>query len=311
MPFSIESTRALMLPLMMLLGTAGLAFGCGDDSAESSALACGDNVDNDGDGLVDCFDPDCVHLDTCSIQGCSPSNCAGCCGVDGTCFLGTQQNACGSLGTACDTCGLGETCSVSECRAVRENCTNGVDDDADGATDCADTQCATDPACATCTVAAVGQVITDTCAGSDICVCSGAIDFCTNGDCQAAFSQQYVVDILSATLPSTKPDTSCWDVVGCGAPDIWVDVRLGDGTEVIASITRDDTFSAEWTTAYSLPITLAPGTELVAVVYDDDGVAGSEAAFQCTFTIDATLLRSRTLDCSGALGTLSMDLFPE
>lgn len=303
--------RAGALWPVLLVALACVAPGCGDDGGESSVQACGDEIDNDGDGLTDCSDSDCAHLDSCNIAGCSPSNCAGCCGAGGTCFDGTEQNSCGFQGMACDTCSLGETCSMAECRAIRENCTNGTDDDQDGAADCLDTQCALEPACATCTVAAAGQLITDSCTVSDICVCSGTEDFCTDGDCEAALAQQYVVDIISATLPATKPDSSCWDVVGCGAPDIWVDVRLANGTEVVASITRDDVFSAEWTTAYSLPLTLVAGTELVVIVYDDDGVAGSEGAFQCMFTLDAARLRSRTLDCTGALGTLAMDIFPE
>lgn len=306
---SARCVRASWPAVFLVL--ACLASGCGDDDGESSVQACGDGIDNDGDGLADCSDPDCARLDTCNIAGCGPFNCAGCCGLDGTCFDGTEQNACGFLGMACDVCSLGETCATAECRAIRENCTNGIDDDHDGAADCLDSQCALDSACATCTVAAAGQLITDSCTGSDICICAGTEDFCSDGDCEAAYSQQYVVDIISATLPATKPDGSCWDVVGCGAPDIWVDVRLANGTEVVASVTRDDTFSADWTTAYSSPLTLVAGAELVATVYDDDGVAGSEGAFQCMFTLDPARLRTRTLDCTGALGTLAMDVFPE
>ena len=38
-------------------------------------------------------------------------------------------------------------CNPGMCSGAVENCTNGIDDDADGDIDCVDTDCASDPAC--------------------------------------------------------------------------------------------------------------------------------------------------------------------
>lgn len=52
-----------------------------------------------------------------STSACGPSTCAGCCGMDGTCFQGLDLNACGAGCTACTACTLGQTCSLGVCGA--------------------------------------------------------------------------------------------------------------------------------------------------------------------------------------------------
>ncbi|MBN93590.1 MAG: hypothetical protein CL928_05870 [Deltaproteobacteria bacterium] len=84
---------------------------------------CNDGRDNDGDGLVDCDDPDCA--------------------VDGVC-----DEICGS-GSDTDGDGLID-CDDPDCSTdsgCPEDCSNGVDDDADEALDCFDSECAFEPAC--------------------------------------------------------------------------------------------------------------------------------------------------------------------
>lgn len=91
------------------------------------------------------------------------SSCPGCSGVDG-CEPGNAVTACGSDGAQCDdcsddnpctanTCGggcvskpldgacPGGVCQNGVCTALAEDCTNGVDDNADGKIDCADPIC--------------------------------------------------------------------------------------------------------------------------------------------------------------------------
>lgn len=46
---------------------------------------------------------------------CSVANCAGCCDVSGHCQGGTAVVACGTLGTACQSCAVNESCSLGLC----------------------------------------------------------------------------------------------------------------------------------------------------------------------------------------------------
>jgi hypothetical protein len=83
---------------------------------------CDDGIDNDGDGLTDCADPDCLHKtcvagtgDVCCGTSCvditaDPNNCGGCgmsCG-NNSCnpvfVLSTPSGAC--------TCGIGASCPL-------------------------------------------------------------------------------------------------------------------------------------------------------------------------------------------------------
>ena len=66
--------------------------GCMETGSENSAMACGDGVDNDCDGFVDCNDRNCSYVGTCpgSVLGCTcsgPENTNTACGdgVDNDC----------------------------------------------------------------------------------------------------------------------------------------------------------------------------------------------------------------------------------
>src|SRR3569833_4649920 len=74
------TTKALVLSSRLLLaaacGPAGRNDHFGDDdghadsgSTNTGPEVCTDNVDNDGDGLVDCHDPDCSGIDGCPVCG--------------------------------------------------------------------------------------------------------------------------------------------------------------------------------------------------------------------------------------------------
>jgi hypothetical protein len=85
---------------------------------------CGDGIDDDADGLPDCFDEDCA-FDVACYEDCGN-------GVDDD----------GDLAPDCfdSACALDPSCY--------EDCENGLDDDGDNAIDCADLGCAGEPACA-------------------------------------------------------------------------------------------------------------------------------------------------------------------
>lgn len=79
---------------------------------------CNDNVDNDGDGLIDCADfVDCPAATACN-----------------------DANAC----TSGETCSAGHACTATRTEtATQACCTDTIDNDADTFTDCADADCNT------------------------------------------------------------------------------------------------------------------------------------------------------------------------
>ncbi len=105
---------------------------CASGGTEDPVTMCGDGLDNDEDGRVDCDDSDCADLAYCggdgSEQGCQD-------GVDND---GDGATDCGD-----SDCALREVCQGDP-----EVCINGVDDDLDGLTDCDDGACAGHAACA-------------------------------------------------------------------------------------------------------------------------------------------------------------------
>lgn len=103
-------------PVIMPAAAIGLAaglVGCGGsvETEPDPGEVCGDKLDNDGDGKIDCADPDC----NCSTPVYSAP------GPD--------------AGTPNDSGPKPDVLS-------KENCTDNVDNDGDGLTDCADSDCA-------------------------------------------------------------------------------------------------------------------------------------------------------------------------
>jgi hypothetical protein len=113
--------------------TADVNFGglCGPAGAAPvpapvvTAEDCANQIDDDGDGAIDCSDIDCARAPACvpPIENCA---------------------------NQIDDDGDGDAdCADADCAAAcAEDCANQIDDDGDGDADCADADCATDPACA-------------------------------------------------------------------------------------------------------------------------------------------------------------------
>ena len=91
-------------------------------------LDCGDGVDNDGDGDIDCDDSDCASQQICNESDCTD---------------GVDNEGDGLIDCDDPDCAADAACFESDC-------TDGIDNDtgaADGLIDCDDSDCALDPAC--------------------------------------------------------------------------------------------------------------------------------------------------------------------
>jgi len=93
--------------------------------ADSETDLCDDNWDNDGDGLIDCKDPDCASVPACIMEEVN----------EGwfSCGDGVDNNDNGLVDCADPNCSRSILCV--------EECTDGRDNDGDGDLDCFDSDC--------------------------------------------------------------------------------------------------------------------------------------------------------------------------
>ena len=115
---------------------------------------CEDGLDNDGDGLVDCDDPECLGLPPCAER------CADRGDEDRDGLVDCADDDCEGDPACLEDCTDGvdnddadllADCADPECvghEACRERCSGGIDDDLDGLTDCDDVEdCSRDLGC--------------------------------------------------------------------------------------------------------------------------------------------------------------------
>ncbi len=198
---------------------------------------CDDGVDNDGDGQVDCDDPDCDQFPDCfggnedcfngidddgdGLIDCDDViDCQAAPGCDygtGDCCTDNGTPGCeNDLGEDC-VCAADpyccETAWDSICADVFENqcggtcggqlpesdCTNGVDDDNDGLTDCDDADCFLDPAC-------LGPQIEFSCTPGP--ARARAPRSATTGSTTTATAPSTATTATAPTSPSATPETA-------------------------------------------------------------------------------------------------------
>jgi hypothetical protein len=164
---------------------------CANDCASGSS-----NGAVNGNGICEAGDGEtCLNSNDCAgVQGGRPSN-RYCCGdgSSGTGAVDCSDPRCSSGSSECTnvpvptgsyccgdtTCDLGEDCATCalDCNNGPEDCSNGTDEDCDGAIDCADSDCATDPAC-------VCTPTTENCTNGSDDDCDGDVD-CDDADCSS------------------------------------------------------------------------------------------------------------------------------
>jgi hypothetical protein len=103
-----------------------------------SETVCDDGLDDDCDGLFDCDDSDCDGDPACQTgMACGDYVDKGACNNDPNCeWVGSPKSG---------FCQDAVACSPTENPEV--SCTDGLDNDCNGATDCDDGNCSADPAC--------------------------------------------------------------------------------------------------------------------------------------------------------------------
>ncbi len=152
---------------------------------------CTDGLDNEanGDGYVDCADPECATDAACAVSCPSPVDCAvPACGGDATCLVSSESDClsgqcCTNFdgGVPVDDDGDGlANCADMDCQgwgmgcAIAEVCDDMDDNDEDLAIDCVDPDCLSDSACASGSGALGSACVTH----SDCSSGAGAAPFC-------------------------------------------------------------------------------------------------------------------------------------
>ncbi len=114
----------------------------GEGPTTEATEVCGNGIDDDGNGELDCADTQCACPEICDggggdedrdgVADCLDSDCDGSCSEFDYCADGRDNDGDGRID--CDD----TDCTVPECA---EDCGDGRDNDADGAEDCSDTDC--------------------------------------------------------------------------------------------------------------------------------------------------------------------------
>ena len=123
--------RARVVLASVFTATVALA-GCSGPTIDPSEVLerCDNQLDDNGNGLIDCADAACALFPTCQASG------------GEHCYNGIDDNGDGKIDCADDACSELFLCSLEV-----EDCVNGRDDDNDGDIDCADDACANTVAC--------------------------------------------------------------------------------------------------------------------------------------------------------------------
>ena len=113
-----------------------------DAATQAHETLCSDGVDDDGDELIDCADPDCQGAQCELIGGCQSATCSGGICTANAVVAAPDYTPCADSTTEEGFCSQG---GCTQCVAGSESnpaaCSDGLDDDCDGHYDCQDPDC--------------------------------------------------------------------------------------------------------------------------------------------------------------------------
>ncbi|MDX9723630.1 MAG: hypothetical protein RBU37_22980, partial [Myxococcota bacterium] len=204
-PFCGDGTRQAELGEACDDGNRNNGDGCSADCRVESAKQewfCDNAQDDDGDGMIDCADPDCGNDLNC--QGAKESNCSD--GLDDD----NDGNA-DCLDEDCDgrSCGLyGQACNAQQCQcpsgfSTESQCGDNQDNDCDGKVDCFDEDCLGQPAC---------DDVESNCSNGEDDDDDGFID-CADSDCEAQSCGEHgrLCEGGVCACPGASFETNCDD----------------------------------------------------------------------------------------------------
>ena len=172
---------------------------CFTGFAEDNEYSCSDGIDNDGDSYTDCGDRSCQNTVYCCPSS-SPENTLEACsdGVDNDCngYIDCNDNSCKKstdpdVKTYCQAKICGDKCTTGKEETI-ELCTDGVDNDMNGYTDCKDNGCKNLAVCNSGTL--LGSLVED-CKDKIDNDLDGKTD-CDDSDCE---DDQYCEDVEAET----------------------------------------------------------------------------------------------------------------
>lgn len=149
---------------------------CG--AAPGSETSCNDGVDNDCDGATDCDDSDCLGDAACPSCG------------DGACDAGE------------DSCNCASDCGVAP--STETSCSDGSDNDCDGAIDCLDSDCTGDAACQSGSSAIVDCITYD----ANVTISIAIVDDINNSVSGASVTAEVFVNGSSVGTATGTTDSS-------------------------------------------------------------------------------------------------------
>jgi hypothetical protein len=257
---------------------------------------CTGGGDEDGDGAIDCDDPDCGADPTClagprevcdnatdddadGAVDCADSDCSravGCVPTTETSCTDTVDN---DLDGNAD-CADADCATNVACRPTRETvCDNGLDEDGDRAVDCADADCVDAPSCIPRTEANCADGVdndrdrsTD-CADTD---CTASLNCVSSAD--GSCGNPFLVDgpgIYGGDASGADNTAN----PGCRTASTGNEDEVWDLTFDVAATYCIDTVGTSWDTLLYLRETCGAGPDLAC---DDDGVA-TQSRFEYFF----------------------------
>ena len=194
--------------------TDGVWGSCVQDN-QPTTEDCSNGLDDDCDGSKDCSDSDCFGDIACYNPGPGPS----CLDLDSDGYNAYNQYFCLS-GNDCDDGNPDVNPGAAEI------CTNGLDDDCDGSTDCSDSECLTDPACYQ------SPPGPDCSSGAESSCDTGKAGVCSSGTktCVAGVWAECVQDSESITeVCNNGLDDNCNGLTDCNDPDCALDPACYEG----------------------------------------------------------------------------------